>query len=114
MHGIVGAVNMWPSIIAIGVILVLGSVALRALSPPRVDGRPSPQRWVPVTALIAGPIIAASGWAAHVFVLSAESYISATERFEMLPSLLWIGVIAGVISAVAFAIAYRIRPPKGR
>jgi hypothetical protein len=104
--------DMRGNLIAAGVVLAFGLVLLRLLSPNSV--RSKSHIWVSVVALIAGPIVGIVWWALDVFVLAPELYIFPSDYLEVLPPILLIGTFVGVIAALAFALAYRVRLPKGR
>ena len=105
-------VDMRGNFIAAGVTLAIGLVLLRLLSPKAVLAKS--QIWIPVVALIAGPIMGIYWWAIDVFLLGRDLYVSSSEYFEVLPPILLIGTFVGVVTALAFAVVYRVRPSKGR
>ena len=109
---LIAMVDMRGNFIAAGVILAIGLVLLRLLPPKAVLAKS--QIWIPVVALIAGPILGICWWAIDVFLLSPDLYVSSSEYFEVLPPILIIGTFVGVVTALAFALVYRLRLPKGR
>ena len=104
--------DMRGNLVAAGVVLAIGLVLLRLLSPNGV--RSKSQISIPIVALIAGPIVGIGWWAVDVFVLAPDLYVFPSDYIESLPPHLLIGLFVGVVTALAFALAYRIRLPKGR
>ena len=65
-------------------------------------------------ALVAGPIVGIGWWVFDVLVLAPEFYVFPSDRFDVLSPMLLIGAFVGVVAALAFAIVYRLRFPRGR
>ncbi|MGZ0174653.1 MAG: hypothetical protein ACKVHE_34555 [Planctomycetales bacterium] len=65
-------------------------------------------RWAPLTALIAGPVIAVTPWAADVFMYHRDMYPAAfrEDAVATLSVMILTGAFTGVATAVVFAIAF--------
>lgn len=103
--------DMRGPLLAAAVVFAIGLLLLRLLSRRDVPSRS--HIWLPLVALGAGPVVGLGWWALDVFVLSPESYVTPSEYFASLPGTLLIGTFVGVITALAIAIVYRLRSPKG-
>lgn len=99
--------DMRGNLVAAVVVLAIGLVLLRMLSPNR--GRAKSAIWIPIVALIAGPLLGIALWAFHVFVLTPENYIFPSDYLGLLTPILVIGTFVGVATALVFAFGYRVR-----
>ena len=110
-HPTIAWVDMRLNLAAATVILIVGAGVL-LLSSRRQDGNGKNSRmWIPLVSLITGPVIAFGLWAADVFVLNSEMYLSAFQGDAMtaLSRVMIIGASVGVVASVVFAVALNAR-----
>jgi len=96
---------------AIVVLLVVGAVILRRVRPAAADSRS--RIWLPITAFIAGPLVAFLYFLADVFVISRD-YITLGDYTQMFFSLMILGLFGGVIGAIGLWIGDHFPPPRVR
>lgn len=82
--------------------LIVGVMWLRLLRKRR-KSKPKTSRWLPLYALLLGPLVGAAMWAGLIYW--AQSDATEFERLELLPLFLGMGFGVGVILAFALAAA---------
>ena len=88
-------------------ILIVGACVVVLLS-RRKNGNGNKSRWwIPLAALVAGPVIAFGLWAADVLVFNPDMYPTPFQGDAMatLSGTMVIGSFVGVVASVVFAIA---------
>ena len=95
--------DMRGNLIAAAVLLVIGVLVLRAVRPKSVSRVPN--RWLPVAALLCGPLSAIGWFLVDVFLLSPHSYMFFADYVEAIIPILTIGLLGGVLGGVVFWIA---------
>jgi len=96
-------VDMSGNLMAAAVLLVIGVLVLHAVRPKPISR--SPRRWLPIAALLCGPLSAIGWFLADVFLLSPHSYMFFADYVEAIIPILVIGLLGGVLGAVVFWIA---------
>ena len=103
------------SLPGIGLFLVICAVALRCVSSKHGDEKSG--SWIPMVALIAGPVITVGGlaafWAFNIYTGKGDFDVMTSDYLADAPAFLLIGTFAGVVSSLVFVVVYRIRLPKG-
>ena len=94
---------------AVAVVLVIGIIVLRSLSPKEARSR----MWLPITAFLAGPIIALWLLILDIFIISRD-YITAGDYLQSFVPILAIGLMAGAIGFVGLWVdsLFQLRGPK--
>ena len=99
-------VDMRPHFAAAMVILIVGAWVVVLLS-RRGDGSDKlPRRWIPLTSLVAGPLLAFGFWAIEVLMLHPDFYRGPFQgdAVATLSGVLMLGSIVGVVVSVVLAI----------
>ena len=110
-HLTIAWVDMRPNLAVATVILIVGACGVVLLSRRKVGKGNKAHWWLPLAALVAGPVIAFASWAAEVFVFHPDMYPAAFQGDAMatLSGTMIIGAFVGVVAAVAFAVALNAR-----
>ncbi len=90
--------DMRGNLVVAAIVLVIGAVLLRALNPK--VGLPTQRRWVPMAAIVCGPVTAFLYFVAHVLWISPQVYLTARDYVESLVLVFLIGIIGGTIGAI--------------
>ncbi|MGM0489360.1 MAG: hypothetical protein ACQESR_21690 [Planctomycetota bacterium] len=90
---------------AILIVLVIGTIVLRLVSPSKS------RMGIPllITAFVAGPFVAVCFLLLDMFVVSPNSYVRSEDYVKFSVSVLFIGVMAGAIGAVGLWVGDLIR-----
>ena len=91
-------------------LLVLGRCWLLEMPRGRTDSSSS-RIWIPTLGFLTGPLIAVAFWAVHVLLVSPDYYILTSNSFVDLPRVLSVGILVGVVAALALSIACNSRDP---
>ena len=94
---LVAMVDMGRTPYAIAALLAVGIIALRFLRPANSESR----LWLPVAAFLAGPVLALGYFAAYIFFISRDSYLTTGEYIRSLVSILIIGFFGGTIGSIS-------------
>ncbi|WP_417397877.1 hypothetical protein [Gimesia chilikensis] len=102
--GLAAMADMSHTPYAIAVLLLIGIIALCFLRPANSKSG----IWLPVSAFLAGPIIAIGYFAADVFLVSGD-YLTTDDYIQSLIPILIIGLIGGAIGSISFWIGDKLR-----
>jgi len=91
--------DMHGNLVAVAVLLVLGVVLLRLVSP--VAEASTPRRWLVATAFVGGPAAALSWFFADILWISPHDYLAPKDYADSLLPILIIGIIGGTIGSAA-------------
>lgn len=98
-YHLIAMVDLRGMFIAVVVLLVLGIIVLRSVSP--VANTTGPRWWLVAIAFVCGPASALAWFAADVFWRSPGDYLVASDYYEPLIPIMIIGIIGGTIGAIA-------------
>ncbi|MBL8871063.1 MAG: hypothetical protein JNK90_14805 [Planctomycetaceae bacterium] len=101
---LIALADMRANFIAVAVLLVLGVIVLRSVSPvanTSAVNTSAPRWWLVVTAFVSGPASALAWFAADVLWISPGDYLVANDYAEPQIPIMIIGIIGGTIGAIA-------------
>ena len=90
---------------AITALILCGILMLRFLRPAKSKSR----TWLPLAALLAGPMIAIAYFAADVFIVS-RNYFTTNDYIQSLIPILIIGLAGGAIGSFSFWVGEKLMP----
>ncbi len=93
------------------VLLIVAFITREVSRTAPADGQQT-RNWVPLAALLLGPIIGAGWWTVDSLLLHRESYATASDALP-LPTLMLIGAVVGIFTAPMLAIASPSRSRAG-
>lgn len=105
-ESVLALTDMRGNFAAVALILIVGVILIRRLRP--TDASHQYHRWLPLAALVCGPILALLYFVVDVTWISPETYILRSDYYGTLWRVLAIGVIGGAIGAFAFWIETQI------
>lgn len=100
-------VSMTSNIVTAAIILALGTFFLTYFVRMKAVKLWEPTKWLPVIALIAGPVIAFLWWLVDFCINHSDKNPFAQEELKILLAILAIGAFVGIFAAVAFFIGLR-------
>ena len=90
---------------AIAAVCAVGIIALGFLRPANSKSR----LWLPVAAFLTGPVLAIGYFAADVFYISRDSYLTTDDYIHSLVSILIIGFVGGGIGSISLWIGDKLK-----
>ena len=97
--------DMRGNVVAVIIVVMAGPAFVRFFKPP--SSNTTPRRWIPVVALISGPMLTFAWCIVDACYLSPRSYTQPGDFAETAVPMVFIGLVAGVIGAAGFWIAER-------
>ena len=100
---------MRPNLVMASMVLAIGVVVLMLLSKsPAADAQSRKRDWIPITALISGPLVGLVMWAADVFLFNSNYYVLPSDIEGAFLAHLFIGTFVGFVTAVVLAVSFLI------
>ncbi len=102
----IAEIDMSGNLAAAGIILLMGAIFVYFnLRSGSRKGRRSRVGILPLAAFFSAPLIAAGWWALDVFVINHDYYPLPSDAWALLPPVMFIGLMVGLVSALAFLVA---------
>jgi len=98
-------INMRDNVLMGLVVVAAGATLIRSLRP--TGSKSKPRTWLPVIALVAGPAFTVGYVVIDAYFVSPVYYVHPDDFAGGISAALYIGIVAGVITAAAIGLAER-------